>query len=1227
MADLAFGETVTFTVTATMPEGITQAATLIDRLPFAPGVLEAISASIVGVGGNLTLGNGAGIGTPGTLTDRNGDAILDTATILLGNVTNAPDGVSNADDQITFVVVARLVSTPGASAGAVLTNQSTLNFLTPTGIANVTAQASAEIVAPHFQLTKSPDPTTVDAADEILYTVQLTNTTAPFSAPGFDIILSDLITDPNLSLVPGSVTISGPAGSSIVSGNGATDTQVSVAADRLGVGETLVITYRAVVSDPVPSNTILVNRADGTGDTFPGTVVGEREISGSAGAVVNVRGLTGFKSIASTSLTETRSDQFSPTIEDLAIGERITYRLEASLAEGSSTLVAVDSLPTAGVAMELLGFRVVTVGGNITLPGQPVATQVDTDGDGRPDQLTLDFGTVFNRPDNVVDEKDIIAVEVDAIVVNDPRNVAGDLLVNTAEAFLNGASVGTGSATAEVVEPNLNVNKTSSIATGDAGDEVTFTVTVSPSQTMTGPAYGLVLDDALAPGLALIPGSVTVSRGNIISGNGPSDTSVKIAGTVLLPDEPTVTITYRARLLDSVENGQVITNTAALSYESAPGVEAREYAAQATNPILVVLQPDLHKSVTFTDLPQTGTAALDPNITDVNQGETIVYRVTARLDEGTQTVTISDAMPAGLRFLRIGSIGFGANISGDTVQNGVPFTNVNNTLTFDFGTLVNHGDNVSNEADEITIDVIARAAASNAPGTQLQNDATLNVTSPSLPAIPPVVRTASEIVEVVAPDPVITKTASIVSGDAGDEVLYTVTVAQGPLASGPLLNTTISDLLLSPGLDLIAGSVTTSRGAIIAGNGQNDAIVAILPGVLNPGDAPIVVTYRARLTDAVEPGQQLVNTARLTGLTTTIPNLDSVPTNLTAQALINVDMPVTLQKSVIASSIPETQSEQFDPTRPDAAIGEVVTYRVAAALSEGTQNVVITDTLPAGVLFLGARSSTPGFSPTFTLVGQTLTANFGTVVNIGNNVDEPFNLGIDIDVRILDVPTNVAGTVLPNAADVTISSPSAPNVPGGTQTANAAAAIDVVEPALVLEKTTNAGFISPGEAIPLDADAASQRDEHLRRLRHCHHRPARRHRPRPRAGHRHRQRRDSDLRQFGRRQYGRLRAGRSAAGRDRDDHVPDAHVAHDAARLDGDQHRDRDFRQRASRRRPAGGRVGPGVAARCARHRQGGLLHQHPRDGHGGLQSGPHRPRRRRNRGLSDYSDSAASHP
>ena len=208
---------------------------------------------------------------------------------------------------------------------------------------------------------------------------------------------------------------------------------------------------------------------DGVGDTFPGTAVGEAPTSGSAGATVQVAGLTGFKQIVSTSLTETGKDQFLPNLDDLAIGERITYRLEATFAEGTSNLVVVDNLPTVGGAMELLGFRIVDVGGNLSAPSAPVATQVDTDGDGRPDQLTIDFGTIFNAPDGIIDRNDTAAILVEAIVVDDLRNQAGDVLVNTAQAFVNGALVGTGTASAEVVEPDLIIDKATSAATGDAG--------------------------------------------------------------------------------------------------------------------------------------------------------------------------------------------------------------------------------------------------------------------------------------------------------------------------------------------------------------------------------------------------------------------------------------------------------------------------------------------------------------------------------------------------------------------------------------------------------------------------------------------------------------------------------------------------------------------------------------------------------------------------------------
>ena len=1041
-------------------------------MPVGSG-LEVVSATIASVGANLTIGNGAGVGTTATLADRNGDNLNDIADLPLDDVTNVPDGVSNAADEITMTIV----STPRLRTRHVARRRSVkqgqLGFTRRQVLRRSRPQASIEVVAPRFALTKTPDSHNVDAGDVILYTVELTNLSVPFAAPGFDIVLNDLILDPNLSLVPGSVTVTSPGNSTIVSGNGAGDTQVSVATDRLGIGEVLIVTYRAVVGDVVPSGTTLVNRVDGVGDTFPGTAVGERPTSGSAGATVQVAGLTGFKQIVSTSLTETGKDQFLPNLDDLAIGERITYRLEARFAEGTSNLVVVDNLPTVGGAMELLSFQIVDVGGNLSAPSAPVATQVDTDGDGRPDQLTIDFGTIFNAPDGIIDRNDTAAILVEAIVVDDLRNQAGNVLVNTAQAFVNGALAGTGTASAEVVEPDLIIDKATSAATGDAGDEITFTVNVAPSPTMTGPAYDIAMTDLLAPGMTLVAGSVTTTGGVIVQGNGPSDTSVQLVGLVFRPDDPAVTVTYRVRLTEAVENGQTIVNTADLAYQSAPDVEARPYSNEASSQVLGLLQPDLQKSVALTDIAATGTAAFDPAITDVNQGETIVYRITARLGEGTQAVTLTDVMPAGLTFLEVGSISIGANISGAVVGGGVPISIVGNTLTFDFGTLVNQGDNISDAADEITINVFARAAASNAAGTQLQNDSTLSVTSPSLPAIPPVTRQDSDIVEVVAPDPIITKTANIVSGDAGDEVLYTVTVSQSAQATGPLLRVSISDLLESPGLELISGSVTTSRGTITLGNvSGDDALTINLAGGLLPGDAPIVVTYRARLTDVVEPGQLLVNTGHLIGATTNVQNPDTVTFDETAQATVAVDMPVTIDKTLTASSIPQTETSQFDPINPDVAIAEVATYRLTAVLSEGTQNVVITDTLPVGVEFVTFRPLAVGPAPVSVtvsgspLTGQTLAIDFGPVVNPGNNIDEPFNLGVDVDLRILDVPTNVAGTVLPDTAVVTASSPSAPNVPGGTQTDDNSAALDVVEPELVLVKTTNAGFIAPGEAVP-----------------------------------------------------------------------------------------------------------------------------------------------------------------
>ena len=133
LTDLAFGEAVTFTVTATMPEGTALSVILTDQLPIGTGLIEVSSASIASIGGHLSIGSGAGVGTLAILTDRDGDGRADTATFTLGNIINAADGVVDANDQISFTVTGRLISTPTTAAGTISTNHAEMSFTTPSG--------------------------------------------------------------------------------------------------------------------------------------------------------------------------------------------------------------------------------------------------------------------------------------------------------------------------------------------------------------------------------------------------------------------------------------------------------------------------------------------------------------------------------------------------------------------------------------------------------------------------------------------------------------------------------------------------------------------------------------------------------------------------------------------------------------------------------------------------------------------------------------------------------------------------------------------------------------------------------------------------------------------------------------------------------------------------------------------------------------------------------------
>ncbi|MCX7371254.1 MAG: hypothetical protein NTW56_02245, partial [Alphaproteobacteria bacterium] len=192
-ADLTIGETVTWRVTVTVPEGVSKNLTIRDVLPGGVGAstsgpFELVSVTTATVGSNIT-GSGVLAGSTGVISNSNGDAWMDTVVFSFGDVTNAPDNVENAADQISFDITASVLDTPGNVRGQTETNIATVSVTDSMGaVKNTSVTSSVELVEPQLAITKSvanltqPSLTNAgtgnasgDANDVFLYTVRLQN--------------------------------------------------------------------------------------------------------------------------------------------------------------------------------------------------------------------------------------------------------------------------------------------------------------------------------------------------------------------------------------------------------------------------------------------------------------------------------------------------------------------------------------------------------------------------------------------------------------------------------------------------------------------------------------------------------------------------------------------------------------------------------------------------------------------------------------------------------------------------------------------------------------------------------------------------------------------------------------------------------------------------------------------------------------------------------------------
>src|SRR5690606_29926153 len=298
------------------------------------------------------------------------------------------------------------------------------------------------------------------------------------------------LSDPDLNLVPGSVTTT--AGT-VTIGNGGSDTSVQVDVPSVPVSGTVTVTFNVLIDAFAESGSVLNNVASTIGSSLPGVDPNERNFGPvTDDADVTIAPAQVVKSV----LPATSSEQSEPsapsglgdpTLVDLTIGEEVTFRIVATLAEGvSPSVIITDTLPdNATGQMQVTGSELIAVGANLTLGnawslGDPgIISGVNSN------VVTFDFGSVTNTPDGDVDDDDRIIVEVTAVVTSAAVNSGIEVLTNNVLIQYNTGLNVSGSADIEVVEPILNVNKSGSVNSADAGDTITYSITIENSMPPT----------------------------------------------------------------------------------------------------------------------------------------------------------------------------------------------------------------------------------------------------------------------------------------------------------------------------------------------------------------------------------------------------------------------------------------------------------------------------------------------------------------------------------------------------------------------------------------------------------------------------------------------------------------------------------------------------------------------------------------------------------------------
>jgi len=231
-----------------------------------------------------------------------------------------------------------------------------------------------------------------------------------------------------------------------------------------------------------------------------------------------------------------------------------------------------------------------------------------------------------------------------------------------------------------VIEPKLLVSKVPSPNQGDAGDTISFIMTIEHDQEIVidaavsnADSFELFLDDTLPGGMTYVGGSLDCTGGSLTP-----DTCTFVGNTLTaawtqltgFPLGSTSVFTFDVTLDASVSPGQVITNSATLTWTDLPGDEStprslhnpasvertgiggvNDYITIGEGSVSITGSPT--KSIVSTSESHTGFVS---GYERVVIGEIVRYRLVYQIAEGTAlNFRLQDDLLAGLRFIDDGT--------------------------------------------------------------------------------------------------------------------------------------------------------------------------------------------------------------------------------------------------------------------------------------------------------------------------------------------------------------------------------------------------------------------------------------------------------------------------------------------------------------------------------------------------------------------------------------------